>query len=136
MTTNYTAIINAHIDQFDMDTHETEMVFEGRDQYFTIINGEDFTADDSGVCYGWRVEYVKDGVVSLGQIHFVYGYIEDEVEKYEKYMDDFFMGARRNGWEPTGRVWFSGYYTEDIEFIEDEGKYEYVFNPVKEFEAP
>lgn len=128
MTTNYTRIINENLDMFDVS--EDDSIIVTRDRYFTIINPVDFNGNLDGLCNGWRIEYQKDGEIELGSNHFVYGYIEDEIEKWEKMGWEFpsIQSAKLNGWNPTGRVFFNGYFEESIEFIEEEGKYETVYN--------
>lgn len=132
MTTNYTHIINENLDMFYDDSMET-IVSDStatRKECFTIINADEFNGNIDGLCNGWRIEYKKGEAIEFGGITFVYGYIEDDIEEETRSGYEYwsFRMAKLNGWIPTGRVMFAGYFEESVEFIEEDGKYETVYN--------
>lgn len=96
-------------------------------KYEIIKNSESFTGYDipddewKGLTHevnAWQFECTKDGEISYSSVTFNYGMPED----CEITVDL----CRWNGWEPTGRVIFRGYYTEHYDFDERDFYYEKV----------
>jgi len=139
MTTNFNHIINDNLDMFDFDRTEEDIsniVFpaDKHEMMFDIINKIDFVENDM-YCYGWRYEYIKDGVTELGQVHFYDGAPEDCAEQFGGKMENFFWMPRLNGWKPTGKVWFAGYFEEHWG-VDDEGDFGEYYTDVQLFPAP
>lgn len=136
MTTNFTHIINDNIDMFDFDRTEADVrntVFptETPEMMFEIINDGDFIENDK-YTYAWAFEYAKDGVTEIGSFSFFWGSPEECAKQFGGNVDNFFWMAKLNGWTPTGRVWFGGYYEERYDYEERD----YYYKPVKEFLIP
>lgn len=98
---------------------------ESQAEYRNEIPDSEWIGIIPGVANGWQIEYSKGGAFEYGSVTFQFGMIEADVARYEGYCGSWlFEIPRMNGWEPTGRVVFRGYYTEHYDFDERDYYYE------------
>lgn len=97
--------------------------------YTIIKNSESHTGYDIPDCTfeglknyanGWQFECEKDGKIGYSSVAFGYGM--PDAKDFETTIDL----CRWNGWEPTGRVIFRGYYEEYYDCDERDWYYEEV----------